>query len=1116
MPDVLSRLLHQLGVDGTADLDATALAEALWLAATLRTERDAPPPDTERPAPRPGTTADPTHHPPQDPAAAASPRSGAAVHERRPGSSGAVPGEPVGVAAGRALPRALDLSRALRAYKRPWPAGLRTELDIDRTIDAYARSGELVPAFRAAPERWFDLLLIVDRSLSMRVWQDTVTELERVLDHLGAFRRLRTWGLTFEDARPVLHDHQGAVVGPDHVLSPQGRRLVLVVSDCASPGWYRPEVWHRLRTWAQSTPVALLDPLPPKLWRRTALDLPGVTATQAVPGNASTTLGFAVPPLLDDPGHDPQWWTPLPILSLSPHSLGRWARTQMRGDPGGCDAVLVPPTGRVPRGRPRHTPTPRIDPVRAFVRTASPEATRLALLCALIGRVGLPVLQLVRQELVPEATVADVAELITSDLVTLHPQDDGTFVITFREGTEEPLRRLLPQHQAWRLCALLEKHVGTSGVPAVLHDPDALRLLPAEARPFGQAARDALRALGVEGGVPGVEEMVQAIESATARLAGEGDVDGIARALYDAAVPAFADDVVLCVHDRLPADENVLLARVLSLFHQSDDFPQFAAAQPDSALTRVMSTSDPLFADSPSGVQALRDLFGPGRPTAGGKRALLAPLHTKHHVVGLAVFLRGESRAPFRTDDLSTAARLAAPTAVGVHVTTLPLPEAARVLQRGAMPPRLPQTSGVDLAARYLPATGAAEVGGDWYDAIPLPRGRVGLVVGDVAGRSMGAVMAMGQLRAAVRTLAAMDLTPHELLRHLDTLASHIEPDRMATCLYAVCDPATRRLSIAAAGHVPPILLEPDGRAGILDVPTGPPLGVDGVVPEAVEVEAPAGSTLVLYTDGLVESRTRDVSLSLRLLCETLGGTGPHVPSSLEALCDEALSALPAGDRDDDVALLAARFPGPAADRVAQRELSGGDLRAPARARQMVRTALENWGLEELEVPMLLLVTELVTNAVIFAPGRLTLRLVYTDVLRCEVGDGLRKPPRLKKEGGKGLHLVEKLSGAVGQPPGRHRQGGVVRVRPPRGHAPLNGPWRRARAASSTTAPASTASAGESSFHCCQYSGTSTGRSGASWTRRPASSRGRAWDSGTMPQPRPAATASAKPSEVGT
>ncbi|MGA5521080.1 SAV_2336 N-terminal domain-related protein, partial [Streptomyces pseudogriseolus] len=434
MPDRLSRMLHSLAAART-NLDAMALAEAIWLAAAFRQEtgpRQTEPDEHAHLQPRD----DSAHNSRlQDGRTAPDPlRPGAALHEKLADSPGSVPGQQIAVTRGRALPQSLDLLRALRPYKRPWTAGLRTELDIERTIDAYARSGELIPAFRAAPERWFDLLLIVDRSLSMQVWEDTISELERVLDHLGAFRLLRTWGLTFEDAQPLLHDHQGAVAGPDHVLSPQGRRLVLIVSDCSHSGWHRQEIWQQLRTWAQSTPVALLDPLPPKLWRRSALDLPGVTATQAVPGNSSTTLRFDVPLLLDTLQGGPSPWLPVPVLSLSPHSLGRWAHAQMRADPNGCDSVLIPPTGRLPRGRPPSRRAAQADPAQAFIRTASPETVRLAVLCALVGRISLPVLQLIRQELVPQATVADVAELITSDIVALHPQGTGTFVVTFRNG----------------------------------------------------------------------------------------------------------------------------------------------------------------------------------------------------------------------------------------------------------------------------------------------------------------------------------------------------------------------------------------------------------------------------------------------------------------------------------------------------------------------------------------------------------------------------------------------------------------------------------------------------------------------------------------------------------
>ncbi|RPF30343.1 serine phosphatase RsbU (regulator of sigma subunit) [Streptomyces sp. TLI_185] len=976
-----------------------------------------------------------------------SPQPGIAMHEQLSDSPGSIPGETVAVTRGRALPNALDLSRALRAYKRRWAAGLHTELDIERTIDGYARSGELIPAFRAAPERWFDLLLIVDQSLSMQVWKETIAELERVLDHLGAFRLLRTWGLTFDEAQHLLHDHQGAVAGPDHALSPQGRRLVLVVSDCSAPGWHRQEIWKQLRAWAQSTPVALLDPLPPKLWRRSALDLPGVTATQAVPGNGSTTLRFDMPLLLEEPANGLSPWLPVPVLSLSPHSFGRWARAQMRGDPGGCDAVLVPPAGRIQRGT-AHARSAQRDPVQAFVRTASPDALKLAVLCALVGRIGLPVLQLIRQELVPEATVADMAELITSDIVSLHPQGNGTFVVAFRNGAEEELKRLLPQHEAWHLCGMLEKYVsarvhGTVNVPAVLHDPGALQHLPAEVRPFGQAAHDALRALGVGNGVQEPDGMAWIVAEATARIAGELDVDEILHALFDSAVPVFADSLVLYLRDPLPVgDERPLGPLVLrrwmnriretsgiedllapSVLSQSDlqGVAEVCEVQSGGALAKVLRGVRPVFADAPAARAALTELLDDSSvfTVPGGQHAIFAPLRGRRRVIGAALFLRRPERLAFEADDLLVAAQLATHSALGIDKAVLYEHEAhIPGLQRSMLPETLPRSTGVQLASRYLPATETARVGGDWYDAIPLPGSRVALVVGDVMGHSMTSAAIMGQLRTTAQTLAGLDLPPQEVLHHLDEQAQRLGTDRMATCLYAVYDPVSHRITIANAGHPPPVLLHLGGRAEVLRVPPGAPIGVGAVDFEAVELDAPAGATLLLYTDGLVESRLRDVWTGIEQLREKLAVTAqlslPDRLPPLEVLCDEVLDMLGPGDRDDDIALLAARFEGIAPSDVALWYLEPDDV-APSRARRLARQALSRWGLEDLIGVVELLVSEIVTNAVRYATRPVTLRLLRTGVLRCEVGDDVPQLPRLQSASvadvrGRGLRVVNTLA----------------------------------------------------------------------------------------------------------
>jgi hypothetical protein len=254
----------------------------------------------------------------------------------------------------------------------------------------------------------------------------------------------------------------------------------------------------------------------------------------------------------------------------------------------------------------------------------------------------------------------------------------------------------------------------------------------------------------------------------------------------------------------------------------------------------------------------------------------------------------------------------------------------------------------------------------------------------------------------------------------------------MATCLYAVYDPVSHRITSANAGHPPPILLHLGGGAEVLRVPPGAPIGVGGVDFEAVELDAPAGATLLLYTDGLVESRLRDTATGIKQLREKLEASAhlmdpDHLPP-LEALCDAVLGVLGPGDQDDDIALLAARFDGIAPRDVAYwyldpedaapgraRQMTGG--RGAGTARQMIRRALDWWGMEELtgSDPAELMVSEVVTNAVRYASRPVTLRLLRADVLRCEVGDDVPQLPRLRQaramdEKGRGLIVINKLA----------------------------------------------------------------------------------------------------------
>ncbi|MFF9069243.1 SpoIIE family protein phosphatase [Streptomyces sp. NPDC014891] len=536
-------------------------------------------------------------------------------------------------------------------------------------------------------------------------------------------------------------------------------------------------------------------------------------------------------------------------------------------------------------------------------------------------------------------------------------------------------------------------------------------------------------------------EKLRFVGAATRRIARGIDLDEIVLGLCRATVPTFSDEILVYLRDPLPVgDERPVAPFVLRLrrtdrLRLSDLEGEELVLVPDpdptpaaelcevrsgGALAEVLRGVRPVFGDSAAAKTALTELLGPEHPLPGGLRAVLAPLRGRRRVIGAAVFLRRPERAGFEPNDLLVAAQLATHTALGIDKAVLYGREAyiADELQRTMLPDSLPQPTGVKLASRYLPAAETARVGGDWYDAIPLPGSRVALVVGDVMGHSMTSAAIMGQLRTTAQTLAGLDLPPQEVLHHLDEQAQRLGENRMATCMYAVYDPVSHRITVANAGHPPPILLHLGGRAEVLRVPPGAPIGVGGVDFEAVELDAPAGATLLLYTDGLVESRLRDVWTGIEQLRERLAATaqltGPDHSPPLEALCDDVLDMLGPGDRDDDIALLAARFDGIAPSDVAYWFLDPEDA-APGRARRLARRALARWGLEELTDSVELLISEVVTNAVRYAERPVTLRLLRTDVLRCEVGDDSPQLPRQRRaretdEGGRGLFLVNRLA----------------------------------------------------------------------------------------------------------
>ncbi|MFI7498957.1 SpoIIE family protein phosphatase [Streptomyces sp. NPDC049687] len=466
----------------------------------------------------------------------------------------------------------------------------------------------------------------------------------------------------------------------------------------------------------------------------------------------------------------------------------------------------------------------------------------------------------------------------------------------------------------------------------------------------------------------------------------------------------------------------------------------------ESAPARALATGQPLryrvtASGLPTWLGAPADHGGALR-TLGIRSVLLVPLWARGVPLGLAQFLRYQAADPFDDEDLFLAQEIASRAAVYIDNARRYTQErsTALTLQRSLLQHQMPEQAAVETACRYLPCGSRAGVGGDWYDVIPLSGARVALVVGDVVGRGLRASATMGRLRTAVRAFADIDLMPDDLLTHLNDVVIRLQREEegnadefSATCLYAVYDPVSRLCSLASAGHVPPAVVTPltsRSRVGSTsravdfpEVPIGPPLGLGGLPFETAQFELPQGSLLALYTDGLIESRTRDVDTALAVMSDVLA----QAPASLEDTCDAILHALLPTRPADDVALLVARTQALDADHVAALGLPS-DPSVVSDARKFVSAQLAAWELEGMAFTTELMVSELVTNAIRYGKAPVQLRMILQSTLTCEVSDASSTAPHLRRaqvfdEGGRGLQLVAALAHSWGT---RHNREGKV------------------------------------------------------------------------------------------
>lgn len=347
-------------------------------------------------------------------------------------------------------------------------------------------------------------------------------------------------------------------------------------------------------------------------------------------------------------------------------------------------------------------------------------------------------------------------------------------------------------------------------------------------------------------------------------------------------------------------------------------------------------------------------------------------------------------------------------------------------LQRSLlMPQALPVPEGLEVAYEYLPGTSGTDVGGDWFDLIPLAGGRVAFVIGDVMGRGLHAAAIMGQLRTAVRAYAVIDLPPTELVDRFNHLVCDMGEDLIATCVYAVYDPGDDQLTYTNAGHLPPALVGRSGDVRLLEAGLGPPLGVPHAVYHEHELTFPEGARLLLFTDGLVERRDVPIEDGLVSLQEVLrAARGP-----LRWVCKDLIAQmLDPALQDDDVTLLAIGNVGAELAQASRR--LAPDRRAPGQARAFVRDVLGGWSASQTDIDHVASVAdELVTNALVHAASESTLRLrrLATGIV-VEVADLDPHLPRLEQaepdHHQRGLRIVAALSSRWGARP--TREGKIV------------------------------------------------------------------------------------------
>ncbi|WP_225826595.1 SpoIIE family protein phosphatase [Streptomyces naphthomycinicus] len=444
-------------------------------------------------------------------------------------------------------------------------------------------------------------------------------------------------------------------------------------------------------------------------------------------------------------------------------------------------------------------------------------------------------------------------------------------------------------------------------------------------------------------------------------------------------------------------------------------------------MSEVVRTLTPRFIESPDEFEADYPILWPHITDLHITSAAYLPLIAQARPIG-AMGLLYDDRRGFSDEERAVLVALGSSIAQSLMRARLYEQEKdlAQGLQQAMLPRTIPSVRGADVAVRYRSAALGRDIGGDWYDLIPLPGGRVGAVIGDVQGHDTHAAAVMGQLRIVLRAYAAEGHTPATVMARASVFLHELDTDRFATCVYAEADLATGVVQMVRAGHIDPLIRDSDGSCARIPVEGGLPLGLSAEFGRleypVATLELDPGHTLLLCTDGLVEQPGADLDDGMgglvAVVCQ-----GPH---EVRELADRLIQLAEARGGDDDVALLLLRRRAREATRTGgrlQQHVAPADPEALVQARHMIRAAVRGWGARDQADEIELVADELVTNALLHTEGSaiVTLRVLEgaDRRLRIEVEDPSSALPRRRDAGengvsGRGLLLVDRLADSWG------------------------------------------------------------------------------------------------------